>query len=102
MVKTLKQDIQLLRCYLRGHKPKQILTAVFPFGISIITNCARCKRTLAWNKMIDMTPDEASELINLILEEKIEFLNKKSDMSSFQALNIIRERLSQLMKDQNF
>ena len=99
-MKTLKQDILKLRCYFIGHKPTKILTAGFPFGISIVTECARCGRTLAWKKIIDMTPDEAGEIYSLILEEKIDFHNY-STMNSVEALNDIRKKLSQMMKSRN-
>ena len=96
---TLKKDINKVICYLTGHKPIKILYAGFPMGISVITKCKRCDKTLAWLKLKDMTSKEASEIYNIMLEDKIEF-NNLSPINSFEAIDHIRYKLKQVM-DQN-
>jgi len=83
-----------------GHKPTKILTAGFPFGVSIMTECVICKKTLSWKKLGEITPDEASVIYSLILKGQLEFRNN-STINSFAALNVILEKLSNIMKGSN-
>ena len=89
---TLKEDFMKIKCYLLGHKPIKVLIAGFPFGISIISECTRCKCTTAFKRVRDMSPEESYEIYNIILEDAIEFRNF-SDMNSLEAIDLIRSRL---------
>lgn len=89
---TLKKDINKVICYLLGHKPIKVLIYGFPFGMSIISECTRCKCTTAFKRLMDMNPEESDEIYNIILEDAIEFRNF-SAMKSLEALDLIRSRL---------
>lgn len=99
-MKTLKNDLIKVRCYLTGHKIRKTLTAGFPFGISLIPECERCGIALGWLKFSEMKADDAREIIKLLDGEKIR-LSFNTDLDHGEVLMHIRAKLSQLIKGKN-